>query len=49
MYNIMKKVILNKVEPAQQIEQKLNVFLKTNRITKQQYDELLNMINSCLI
>lgn len=46
MYNILKKVILNNVEPAQQIEQKLNIFLKTNRITKQQYDELFNMINS---
>lgn len=46
MYNILKKVILNNIEPAQQIEQKLNIFLKTNRITKQQYDELFNMINS---
>lgn len=49
MYNIIKKMILNKVEPAQQIEQKLNIFLKTNRITKQQYDELLNIIHNYLI
>lgn len=44
MYEILKKMILNKTESNAQIKSKLDIFIKTHRLTKEEYNELLELL-----
>lgn len=45
MYQIMKKIILNKSENKNNIQNKLHIFLAKNRISQQEYEELMLLLN----
>ncbi len=45
MYQIMKKIILNKSENKNNIQNKLDIFLAKNRISQQEYEELMLLLN----
>ena len=45
-YNICKRLIQNGSYEKEDMMMKLDVFLLNNRITKEQYDELIGLINA---
>lgn len=46
-YDICKKVIKNKVyESVEEMSLKLDVFLLNNRITREQYNELIDLLHA---
>lgn len=45
-YNICKRLIQNGNYEKEDMMMKLDVFLLNNRITKEQYDELVDIINA---
>lgn len=45
MYNICKKMILNGNYEKEDMMNKLDIYLLKNRITEEQYAELIDMIN----
>ena len=45
MYNVCKKMILNGNYEKEDILKKLDIYLLLNRITAEQYTELIDMIN----
>lgn len=45
-YNICKRLIQNGNYEKEDMMMKLDVFLLNNRITKEQYDELVDLINA---
>ncbi len=45
MYNICKKMILNGNYDKEDMMNKLDIYLLKNRITEEQYTELIDMIN----
>ena len=45
MYNICKKMILNGNYEKEDMMNKLDIYLLKNRITEEQYTELIDMIN----
>lgn len=45
MYNVCKKMILNGNYEKEDMMNKLDIYLLKNRITEEQYTELIDLIN----
>lgn len=46
IYKLCKKVITSRNYDKEDMQKKLDVYLLCNRITQEQYEELISMLNS---
>ena len=45
LFNVLKNLIVNKYYTREDIQDRIDVFMAYNRITEEQYAELMNLID----